>query len=161
MDLNPLFEMQRVLDERIIDDKGLEGQDLIPNSILASIVELAECANEWRGFKHWSNDQEPRAELLEEFVDKLHFLLSIGLQFGFSQHVSKINIYKELDITTQFLSLFHATTLLNRFRELSQYTLTLGMFFGLGEMLGFTWGQIEEAYIDKNKINHQRQSNGY
>jgi dimeric dUTPase (all-alpha-NTP-PPase superfamily) len=34
-------------------------------------------------------------------------------------------------------------------------------FFGLGEMLGFTWDEIEQAYFAKNKINHVRQETGY
>ena len=35
-------------------------------------------------------------------------------------------------------------------------------FVGLGEIdLGFTWEQIETAYLDKNKINHERQENKY
>lgn len=42
------------------------------------------------------------------------------------------------------------------------YELTFNLFVGLGEKhLGFTWNQIEQAYLDKNKINHERQANGY
>ncbi|WP_199427089.1 dUTP diphosphatase, partial [Thermaerobacillus caldiproteolyticus] len=26
---------------------------------------------------------------------------------------------------------------------------------------GFTWEQIEEAYMKKNAVNHQRQESGY
>lgn len=29
------------------------------------------------------------------------------------------------------------------------------------QRLGFTWEQIEQGYLNKNKINHQRQSEGY
>ncbi len=35
MNLEKMFEMQKALDERIIKEKGLEGQDLLPNLILA------------------------------------------------------------------------------------------------------------------------------
>lgn len=48
MNLEKMFEMQKALDERIIKEKELEGQDLPPNLILALQVELVECANEWR-----------------------------------------------------------------------------------------------------------------
>jgi dimeric dUTPase (all-alpha-NTP-PPase superfamily) len=34
-------------------------------------------------------------------------------------------------------------------------------YLNLGEMLGFTEEQIEQAYFEKNKINHQRQEVGY
>ncbi|MBE2947115.1 dUTPase, partial [Anoxybacillus flavithermus] len=45
MDLSKLFEMQRELDERIVREKGLDGQNLLPNKVLALQVELAELAN--------------------------------------------------------------------------------------------------------------------
>ncbi|WP_055747638.1 dUTP diphosphatase [Brevibacillus choshinensis] len=60
MNLKAFFEKQRQLDKYIIKKKGLEGQDLLQNKILALQVELGELANEWRGFKHWSDNQEPR-----------------------------------------------------------------------------------------------------
>ncbi|MDF2854207.1 MAG: hypothetical protein K0Q87_58 [Neobacillus sp.] len=60
MNLSKLFEMQKPLRERIIKKHNLEGQDLFPNMNLALLVEIGELANEWRGFKHWSNDREPR-----------------------------------------------------------------------------------------------------
>ena len=50
-------------------------------------MEIGELANEWRGFKFWSKDQEPRSKepltargkpyynpLLEEYADVLHFI---------------------------------------------------------------------------------------
>lgn len=76
-----LYEMQVELDERIIKEKGLEGQDLISNTVLALQVEIGECGNEWRYFKDWSNDRLPRrAKMLVEFVDCLHFILSLARQ---------------------------------------------------------------------------------
>lgn len=63
MDLTKLIEKQRELDERIVREKGLKGQNLFPNSIIALQVELSEMANEARWFKHWSNDQEPRTKV--------------------------------------------------------------------------------------------------
>src|SRR5690606_38322929 len=60
MNLSKLFKIQKQLDERIVREKGLEGQDLLDKKILALMVELGELANEWRGFKFWSKDQEPR-----------------------------------------------------------------------------------------------------
>lgn len=58
MNLIKLFEMQKVLDDRIVREKRLEGRDTLPEKILALQVELGECANEWRGFKFWSEDRE-------------------------------------------------------------------------------------------------------
>src|SRR5690554_4282011 len=92
MNLSKLFELQRQLDARIEKEHPRQdGEDRLAKKILALMVELGELANEWRGFKFWSEDQEPRTELwddrlrfhnplLEEYVDCLHFLLSIGLE---------------------------------------------------------------------------------
>ncbi|MEV2911136.1 dUTP diphosphatase, partial [Paenibacillus larvae] len=81
MNIEKMFEMQKELDMRIIKEHGLEGQDLLPNTVLALQVEIAELANEWRGFKHWSNNREP-GNTLEEYVDCLHLFLSIARQLN-------------------------------------------------------------------------------
>ncbi len=122
--------------------------------------------------------------LLEEYVDCLHFILSIGLedythiQFGetFTGPVrlelsDSFGVIKYHNITTQFLYLFNQIGYLTDCilecemgmadEVFEQYKQTWKMFVGLGEMLGFTWEQIEAAYFVKNKINHVRQTNGY
>ncbi|MEK5070531.1 dUTP diphosphatase [Sporosarcina sp. FSL K6-1508] len=176
MDLTKLFEMQKVLDERIVREKGLEGRDTLPEKILALQVELGECANEWRGFKFWSEDREPRScvinregetadeyyknPLLEEYVDCLHFILSIGLEVGIKrfEYGSLNPQYKESDIANQFMRVMDYTLGLRD----DDYCLELiQSFVYLGEMLGFTWDQIESAYYAKNEINHTRQAEGY
>jgi len=102
--LEQLYEMQKKLDARIIVEKGLEGVDLLPNTVLALQVEIGYLANLWRGFKHWSNDRAPRTRLkhclgcgtieepevcpicgnenplLNKYADCLHFFLSIARQ---------------------------------------------------------------------------------
>lgn len=200
MNLSKLFETQRKLDERIVKEKGLEGQDLLPMKILALQVELGELANEWRGFKFWSEDRIPRIEvtydicstcggtgtpfgipdetdidcwdcngggeltknpLLEEYVDCLHFILSIGLDIGFEN--PKVEFPKAGGRSKEFTIV--------RFNECLRYTnllldddyydLLFQYFMDLGYLLGFTWSQIETAYFEKNKVNHERQSSGY
>ncbi|MEH7731202.1 dUTP diphosphatase [Bacillus sp. FSL M8-0166] len=64
MNLEKMFKMQSELDRRIIREKGLEGQDLLPNTYVALITELGEFANEGRWFKHWSDNQKPCTERL-------------------------------------------------------------------------------------------------
>lgn len=203
MNLQKLFEAQAELDKHIIEKKGLQGVNLLPNLILALQVELGECANEWRGFKHWSDDREPRLKgykeikckwcngsgddgtgvcpdcrstgdiykeynpLLEEYVDCLHFILSIGNQLGF--RYTKIYEYQCLNITNQFISIFSDVNELNLTahndweveEQAFSYETLFRDFVGLGKMLGFTWEQIEQAYFAKNEENHKRQENGY
>ncbi|OQP08284.1 dUTP diphosphatase, partial [Geobacillus thermoleovorans] len=74
MKLQKLFEAQRELDEHI-DKIHPREKTRLEEKILALQTELGEIANEWRQFKFWSNDREPRTErLLEEYVDGLHFV---------------------------------------------------------------------------------------
>ncbi|MEA1004898.1 dUTP diphosphatase [Bacillus velezensis] len=180
MKLQKMFEMQKELDDRIIKEKGLEGQDLLPNLILALQVELAECANEWRGFKHWSNDREPRIcvidkkgqtakeyyknPLLEEYVDCLHFLLSIGNKIGVKEYVPFRLLTLTNDITGIFNLIFRLIGQWDRlflFIEHDPYHVVMYQFLQLGEALGFTPDQIEAAYMDKNAVNHKRQQEEY
>lgn len=196
MNLSKLFEMQKALDERIIKEKGLEGQNLLPMKILALQVELGECANEWRGFKFWSKDQRPRQKaykgkcdrcqgfgkigpmlepcdagcfqglspfnpLLEEYVDCLHFILSIGLEIDADEWCDDVVPAQRESITDQFIRLLTKCGDFSQFKTNGNYEMIIDYFFGLGEMLGFTEEQIEQAYLNKNAINHERQANGY
>ena len=61
MNLEKLFKIQKELDERILNRfPDLRNEDLLPKKILALQVELGELAQNWRGFKFWSEDQSPR-----------------------------------------------------------------------------------------------------
>lgn len=169
MNLSKLFDMQRELDAKIIKEKGLEDMDRLPYLILALQVEIAECANSWRGFKFWSNNREPKPDLLEEYCDGLHFFLSIGNHIGYNvenaQYLHEHNkeIFKSYDgIIDQFNNVLASISLFrNQIEEFELYE-DIGLhFIGLGEMLGFTWEQIEQAYISKNAVNHERQVDGY
>src|SRR5690625_2283374 len=62
MNLEELFKIQAELDKRIVEKHGLQNEDLLDKKILALQVELGELANEWRGFKFWSEDQKARTE---------------------------------------------------------------------------------------------------
>lgn len=98
--------------------------------------------------------------LLEEYVDCLHFILSIGNDKGWTAKELELNI-KADDISFQFLGLFYQVSHFAEHQLKSNYYIVLRVFLILGEMLGFTTDQIEQAYFDKNKINHARQESGY
>lgn len=176
MNLTKLFEAQKKLDEHIEKEHPRQkGEDRLAKKILALQVELGELANEWRGFKFWSNDQEPRTKIdignghvssvnpmLVEYVDCLHFILSIGLETGKYKEVEFQALYAdEQDIVMQFNVLFDKVGDFYAYRTKGNYQIVLSLFLALGEMLGFTWDQIEEAYMKKNQENHRRQEVGY
>jgi dimeric dUTPase (all-alpha-NTP-PPase superfamily) len=214
MNLKHLFELQAKLDEHIYQEHPpKEGEDRLAKKILALQVELGELANEWRGFKYWSNDQEPRTTakcemcdglgndiyftgsydngtlqecsepceycdgtgdddsknpLLEEYVDCLHFVLSIGLEIGVCPDELDEEPIFCADVTEQFIDLFYDVSRLKYeerngqlYEDYYQYNFVLEQFLGLGKLLGFTWKQVEQGYLAKNKINHERQESGY
>lgn len=204
--IEQMYEMQKELDAKIIREKGLEGQDLLQNTVLALQVEIGELANEWRGFKHWSNDRDPRTRivcmvchgigeiyqpiegiqiicphcdgdgrenpsnpLLEEYVDCLHFFLSLARQIelpmddlyapGPDEMVKGSTTY----VFTEILHHVGGVSLQkDPYYRKTALRLGLWIFYSLGEQrLGFTFEQIAEAYAEKNAVNHQRQANGY
>src|SRR5690606_9793852 len=144
MNLSKLFEIQRNLDDHIEREHPRQpGEERLAKKILALQVELGELANEWRGFKFWSKDQEPRIKdykqtkckwcngsgddgtgvcpdckssgdvykeynpLLEEYVDCLHFILSIGLEIGVCPDELDEEPIFCADVIEQFIDLFY------------------------------------------------------
>lgn len=233
MNIEQMYEMQCELDGRIIEQKGLRGKDLFPNTVLALDVEISELANEWRGFKHWSNNQQPRTKvevicttcdgtgdmnneasmqhlmegrkgldfdpctdcnatgklgyrnpLLEEYVDCVHFFLSIARQKGWLDHlyISEdaleetreqgldggiggallevkywlLKMYMEKERDEKLEAKLRMTTQEFNFGTAWYVFIAIGL---IG--FGFTPEQIEAAYHEKNKVNHTRQQNGY
>ena len=96
MHLQKLYAMQNELDKFIVD-KNFNGigdempvvdsnsKDFLNERILALFVEVGEFANATRSFKYWSKKPpESKERLLDEYVDMLHFYLSIGNTMEFS-----------------------------------------------------------------------------
>ena len=104
--------------------------------------------------------QEEINPLLEEYVDCLHFILSIGLSEDIGTvEWEQIEHYKANSTIQQFIGLFEYTSRL--LEDITVYVDIWSSFIGLGEMLGFSWEEVEEAYLRKNAENHQRQERGY
>lgn len=212
MNLTKLFETQAKLDEHIMQaHPELRGQNNLDWKLLALQVELGECANEWRGFKKWSKDQEPRTvvyedckscdakgsisyhgngsgewlpckdcegsganlagnPLLEEYVDCLHFILSVGIDLQVQHdYIFDLNRDDEESIIDLFAECYafagdlywnskNGSTITE---SQNDYQTLLFHFNHLGRKLGFAWEQVEEAYYAKNKVNHERQNAGY
>lgn len=170
--IKPLYEMQKELDARIVEEKALEGQDLIDKKILALQGELGEFANEIPElFKYWSNKKNNYRKALEEYCDCLHLILSIGNDLGI-QYEEEV-FEEEYFATWNDVKLFNITycqaceVMLNieygRSREAieNHYLMLFKMFLNIGYRCGFSWEEIEQSYLDKNIVNHERQNNGY
>lgn len=122
--------------------------------------------------------------LLEEYVDAVHFFVSIAIQKGWED---ALWIYEEQldpdefdgDLTGWFLEMdyFLSMAYIRVFTEEeennckkatkylnNQYCFRMAwiLFLNIGiNGFNFTWEQIEEAYFSKNKVNHARQEANY
>src|SRR5690625_3078739 len=98
--------MQQKLDEYIQKKQSLEEKDLFEQKVLALIVELGELANETRSFKFWSKNKKLNDEaILEEYVDGIHFILSLGLEKGFTFD-KQLETNEDVSLNSQFLKLY-------------------------------------------------------
>lgn len=170
LDLETLFTLQAKLDRKIMESHHLgETEDIVSAKVLALYVELGELANETRCFKYWSvKPPSAKQEILEEYVDALHFVLSLGLSLNYQDDVNVENSLleqgKQLDSKGQvevFTNMFEQVAVFAQESSLDNYQRLFRALIQLGQALGFSWSEIEEAYLEKNKVNHQRQEEGY
>lgn len=161
MNWNRLFEMQSKLDTYIIETHNLSDRDLLEERILALLVELGELANETRCFKFWSTKQaNKRNAILEEYVDNIHFLLSLGLTKGY-RYDQELRVEKELSLTKQFTSTFEVCIAFKNEQTEKSYHRMFSEILELGGSLSFTEEEVQQAYYDKNEENFKRQNEGY
>ncbi|RFU70713.1 dUTPase [Peribacillus saganii] len=162
MDFSKLFEMQAALDRHIEKQHGLENIDLAKKKIMALLVEVGELANETRCFKFWSKKPaSPDEKVLEEYVDGIHFLLSLGIMKQYQSVVPDTAEQMEHDLTSQFLKVFQAINLFHGEQTAASYSDMFAAYLELGLLLGFDGNDIERAYTEKNAVNFERQEQGY
>ena len=162
MKLQPLFDMQKSLDTYIQAEKNIS-HDVFLEKGLALLVELAELANETRCFKFWSSKGPSEKEvILEEYVDSIHFLLSLGIEMNLDDLESwPVDHREESSLTLLFL---HTQSSINQFLiepTKENYKDIWSWYGAVASNLGFTHEQIIKAYLDKNKKNYERQRSGY
>ncbi|MEF2291450.1 MULTISPECIES: dUTP diphosphatase [Virgibacillus] len=161
MNWDKLYQLQNELDTYIETNQGIKKQDVFEKKYLALLVELGELANETRCFKFWSN--KPRSEretILEEYVDGVHFLLSLGITKGhyFSGNVSR---NKMEDETKLFLNVYTACHQFFQHPTSVNYDHLWETYLHLGQALGFSEEDVHRAYLEKNEVNFVRQDEGY
>lgn len=156
-----LYSMQKKLDDYILENHGLIGGNLFDKKLLAFFVELGELANETRCFKYWSKKKPSEKEtILAEYVDGIHFLLSLGLEKGLRFYGTEEKV-AEKDVTRQFNTVFKAAVTFQQNPNEQSYVYLFQHYIHLGELLGFMLQEIYEAYLKKNEINYERQDTGY
>ncbi len=159
--INELYDIQETLNQRILEEHNLKEEDLINDRFLAFFVELGELANETRTFKYWSL-KAPSADevILEEYSDGIHFLLTIGLTLD-RPHLEFYNQETDLTLTELFLSVYNDANIVRSQGSKFVYVRMYNTFMLIAKKLGFSEQDVYDSYMRKNKINHQRQDDGY
>ncbi|KIL46277.1 dUTP diphosphatase [Jeotgalibacillus campisalis] len=161
MEWTRLYDMQQQLDAFIEKEKNVENQDLFTKKIVALFVEVGELANETRCFKFWSEkDPSDKDVILEEYVDGIHFLLSLGIEKGFRFEGLKRSA-EPTDLTDQFKALYGCIHEFAVQPSKRTYERTMAAYLDIGHTLEFTEEEVLQAYRDKNEINILRQQQGY
>lgn len=162
VNLSKLFTMQQELDAKIETQHQLQNEELFDKKILALLVEVGELANETRCFKFWSIKPPASIDvILEEYVDGIHFILSLGLEINVEPTIIFEGEQVERSVTEQFLHVFETIAAFKNERSITMYKKMFEAYLFLGELLGFSNEQIEKAYVSKNEVNHERQQQGY
>lgn len=164
--LEGIMEAQRELDKAILTSAGIKEYPL-KDVIIAYNVELGELAQEWKGFKYWkkTKGEVDRSKVMEEYADCLHFSVSLTNYYVENSAASKrfleaflLNIREVIDnksVSERLIRCFDTD------RHFEGGALLLVDTLRLGEGLGFTLEEIEEAYYYKNNINWERLKKGY
>ena len=161
LNLSELVQLQAQLDERIHRLHQQTRKSTRSKRILALMVEIAELANETRSFKYWSvRGSNERAVLLEEFVDAVHFTLSLGLDLDQHECISEVKPNNE-DLSQLFIGWLKVCGEFEAHFDTQHYQNVLSYLPRVAHALNFSEQEILEVYHVKNQKNHQRQNEAY
>lgn len=162
--LPTLLKKQQELDDYIMRERFLTHDETIEQRKLAFVVELAELAQEWRGFKYWSDNQQPSDKMLGEYVDVLHFALSLhNFYNGDTERVITVlsRGLKTLELNAQDESMAFINVMeCNRSWEWAEGVALLHVI-AISHILELRADDILKEYDRKYQINIERQNNGY
>ena len=161
MDLTELYKKQAELDEAIAINHNISYANTRNKRTLALLVELGEFANATKCFKYWSvKSSKPIDEVLDEYVDGLHFFLSLGVDI----HTEK-KVYgrtKHLDnLTDQILLTFKLVSEFYKKQTDKSYQKAFQAFLNIIPLLKVRNQTIINAYYKKLEVNYHRQENNY
>lgn len=161
--LEKIILLQTELDAKIAKTrKILETKEILVAKFLALFVEIGEFANEQRCFKYWSSKPaSPKEILLEEYIDGLHFIISIANNLKINLSKLKIIEKEYADLNIAFLDLFAETVKLAKTKKAKTINKWFNTYYSIGRLCNFDGDDIFSGYLNKNKINHLRQEQNY
>lgn len=181
--LMEMFKMQAELDKEILSKKRITEYPFfrVKNALRNELQELNQWLEEawkyWKVHARWYlKDDESYKEALEEYVDCLHFALSLTLYFHDNDLKSIETMYVK-DRYYDSKECYYGFTISNDYdyldledvakkilifiEEIGRFELPLLELFRFGHYLGFTWEEIYDCYKMKNAKNYQRQKENY
>ena len=161
INIDRILELQKQLDNNIHTKHNINPKEVFEKRRLALIVEVCEMINVNRCFKFWSLKKDYDKQVLgDEFVDCLHFILSISLHFNLDQTEYEIKdvVYDDNELTLKVLYLI---SLAGKIESKDDWKKFIIQLFELAFTFGFTAQDIIDFYIKKNQVNFKRQQDNY
>lgn len=148
-----IYEENKKLDVLFSSRYGENIGEMFTKNKLALLVELGELANEVKSFKYWSIKKPIYDRVLEEYADGLMLIFLFMSTYNLELHDSRSEY---IDINNLFIKLFNLMTNIedNISEVYSHYLL-------LGDLLGFTQSEIEDAVLNKIEISKKRLESEY
>lgn len=151
-----MLKMQEALDNSFLQYMGNDELD-IEKVRMALFDELGEVNHEMKAeWCHWKKSQKPvdRDKLKEELADVYHFALTLHrFNHGFNFDERYIRYGEKIHEDDNWFDMIKIV-LESSFCHLYEVII-------LTEKLGFTFDEMYQAYIDKNKENYERMKRGY
>ena len=177
IDIKNLFQEQDKFDTLVLKNHHLTAKEIFEPRLLAFIVELGEFINSTKSFKFWSfkvpfkkywfnNDKikltnKQKEITLEEFIDGLHFLLSLGLYLKTKKTIYVIEEKKNINLFMMLFLVYQDAIKLKNHRSLILYEKLFQNYFNLLAYFDFTVEEILATFQKKLAINFQRQKDFY
>lgn len=164
--IKEMMKLQKALDIKVRKNNEIElNKDLTLEKFLALKTELYEFINELESFKYWKKNKG-KDHILEEACDTLHFILSLAIDKEVDMNIEEKEIKElgEVDKieTNELLAmsdfLISDCMIDNDWIALK---LVLTIILIVLRRVGFDKEDLYNAYIEKNKVNHERQDNNY
>ncbi len=159
MNFNKIIEQQLLLDKAINEEFNFDSNNT-DKMLIALYTEIGEFANEVQSFKYWKKSKKINQDnLLEEYADGLHFLMSFAIKLNVNSIINPLIISS--DINKQFLEMFKIVTKMSKKLTKSNVQKAVAIYLGLASILEISEEKINEVYTLKNKKNFERLKNNY
>ncbi|ASZ09013.1 dUTP diphosphatase [Mesoplasma chauliocola] len=158
-----LSHQQEFLDNKIMEKHNLTlDHEIFRKKIIAFWVELGEYANEEKSFKYWKQGAPAAREIqLEEYIDGLHFVISLGNQINYD--FEKFN-FKDLDFENNidcYFELISNFTILVNQPNTDSFAKMFNSFLQIAKVQKYSEEELIKTYKAKHEKNQQRQVDNY